>query len=120
MDTEDLIEKKVNIMILLCIMMLMLAMLPRMVNQVIKICNYKQTASLNVDDKYYQNSRWGNSYKIVINCHDEEKEIAVSEKEFHAIKIGDKVLCNVYRSANQVVTVELNEHWKDAGDKYDN
>lgn len=53
MDTEDLIEKKVNIMILLCIMMIMLAMLPRMVNQVIKICNYKQTASLNVDDKYY-------------------------------------------------------------------
>lgn len=105
MDTEDLIEKKVNIMILLCIMMIMLAMLPRMVNQVIKICTYKQTASLNVDDKYYQNSRWGNSYKIVINCHDEEKEIAVSEKEFHAIKIGDKVLCNVYRSANQVVTV---------------
>lgn len=32
MDTEDLIEKKVNIMILLCIMMIMLAMLPRMVN----------------------------------------------------------------------------------------
>lgn len=122
MDTEDLIEKKVKIMILLCIMMIMLAMamLPRMVNQVIKICSYKQTASLNVDDKYYQNSRWGNSYKIVINCHDEEKEIAVSEKEFYAIKIGDKVLCNVYRSVNRVVTVELNEHWKDAGDKYDN
>ena len=63
---------------------------------------------------------WGNSYKIVINCYDEEKEIAVLEKEFHAIKIGDKILCNVYRSANRVVTVELNEHWKDAGDKYDN
>ena len=32
------------------------------------------------------------------------------------------LLCimNVYRSANRVVTVELNEHWKDAGDKYDN
>lgn len=39
---------------------------------------------------------------------------------FHVIKIGDKILCNVYRSANRVVTVELNEHWKDAGDKYDN
>lgn len=63
---------------------------------------------------------WGNSYKIVIDCYDEEKEIAVSEKEFHVIKIGDKILCNVYRSANRVVTVELNEHWKDAGDKYDN
>ena len=47
-------------------------------------------------------------------------ENAVSEKEFHVIKIGDKILCNVYRSANRVVTVELNEHWKDAGDKYDN
>lgn len=86
MDTEDLIEKKVNIMILLCIMMIMLAMLPRMVNQVIKICNYKQTASLNVDDKYYQNSRWGNSYKIVINCHDEEKEIAFQKKNFTQLK----------------------------------
>ncbi len=73
-----------------------------------------------VDDKYYQNYHWGNSYKIVIDCYDEEKEIAVSEKEFHVIKIGDKILCNVYRSANRVVTVELNEHWKDAGDKYDN
>ena len=46
--------------------------------------------------------------------------MTVSEKEFHVIKIGDKILCNVYRSANRVVTVELNEHWKDAGDKYDN
>ena len=99
MDTEDLIEKKVKIMILLYIMIIMLAMLPRMVNQVIKICSYKQTASLNVDDKYYQNSRWGNSYKIVINCHDEEKEIAVSEKEFHAIKIGDKVCISFSKSS---------------------
>ena len=57
---------------------------------------------------------------VVSDCYDEEKEIAVSEKEFHVIKIGDKILCNVYRSANRVVTVELNEHWKDAGDKYDN
>lgn len=73
-----------------------------------------------MDDKYYQNYHWGNSYKIVIDCYDEEKEIAVSEKEFHVIKIGDKILCNVYRSANRVVTVELNEHWKDVGDKYDN
>ena len=120
MDTEDLIEKKVKIMILLYIMIIMVAMLPCMINQVIKICSYKQTTSLNVDDKYYQNYHWGNSYKIVIDCYDEEKEIAVSEKEFHVIKIGDKILCNVYRSANRVVTVELNEHWKDAGDKYDN
>ena len=55
MDTEDLIEKKVKIMILLYIMIIMLAMLPCMINQVIKICSYKQTTSLNVDDKYYQN-----------------------------------------------------------------
>ena len=89
MDTEDLIEKKVKIMILLYIMIIMLAMLPCMINQVIKICSYKQTTSLNVDDKYYQNYHWGNSYKIVIDCYDEEKEIAVSEKEFHVIKIGD-------------------------------
>ena len=71
-----------------------------------------------MDDKYYQNYHWGNSYKIVIDCYDEEKEIAVSEKEFHVIKIGDKILCNVYRSANRVVTVELNEHWKDAGEEW--
>lgn len=43
-----------------------------------------------MDDKYYQNYHWENSYKIVIDCYDEEKEIAVSEKEFHVIKIGDK------------------------------
>ena len=49
-----------------------------------------------------------------------KKKLQFQKKNFHAIKIGDKVLCNVYRSANQVVTVELNEHWKDAGDKYDN
>ena len=73
-------------MILLCIMMIMLAMLPRMVNQVIKICSYKQTASLNVDDKYYQNSRWGNSYKIVINCHDEEKKLQFQKKNFTQLK----------------------------------
>ena len=30
-----------------------------------------------MDDKYYQNYHWGNSYKIVIDCYDEEKEIAV-------------------------------------------
>lgn len=32
MDTEDLIEKKVKIMILLYIMIIMLAMLPYMIN----------------------------------------------------------------------------------------
>lgn len=88
MDTEDLIEKKVKIMILLCIMMIMLAMamLPRMVNQVIKICSYKQTASLNVDDKYYQNSRWETAIKLLLIVMMKKKKLQFQKKNFTQLK----------------------------------
>ena len=57
--------------------------------------------------------------KLLLIVMMKKKKLQFQKKNFTQLKSEIKY-CVMYRSANQVVTVELNEHWKDAGDKYDN
>ena len=92
----------------------MLFFTPRLVKQAVKQCSNKQTMSLNVEDKYYQYFRWGKQYDITVKCNNKEKEIEVSKDDFYKIKVGDKVLCDVYCQGKKIVIVELNENWNES------
>lgn len=88
---------------------------PNKIDQMKKDHSDMRTISLNVEDKYYRELRWsGKQYKIVIKYNNKEKEIEVSKDDFYKIKVGDKVLCDVYCQEKKIVAIELNEHWKEA------
>ena len=52
-------------------------------------------------------------WKIVVKYNNKEKEIEISKDDFYEIKVGDKVLCDVYCQGKKIVAIELNEHWKE-------
>ena len=53
----------------------------------------------------------GQSGKIVLLLS--KIGIEISKDNFYEIKVGDKVLCDVYCQGKKIVAIELNEHWKE-------
>ena len=73
-----------------------------------------QTISLKVEDKYYKKyNRMLERWEIVVKYNNKEKEVEVSKDDFYEIKVGDKVLCDVYCQGKKIVAIELNEHWNE-------
>lgn len=90
----------------------MLAIAPDEIYKLRKDRSDMQTIPLNVEDKYYRKyNRMLERWKIVVKYNNKEKEIEVSEDNFYKIKVGDKVLCDVYCQGKKIVAIELNEHW---------
>lgn len=69
---------------------------------------------LKVEDKYYKKyNRMLERWEIVVKYNNKEKEVEVSKDDFYEIKVGDKVLCDVYCQGKKIVAIELNEHWNE-------
>lgn len=93
---------------------LMLAIAPDEIYKLRKDHSNMQTIFLNVEDKYYKKyNRMLERWEIVVKYNNKEKEIEVSKDDFYKIKVGDKVLCDVYCQGKKSVAIELNEHWKE-------
>ena len=92
----------------------LLAIAPDVIYKLSKDHSNMQTISLKVEDKYYKKyNRMLERWKIVVKYNNEEKEVEVSKDDFYEIKVGDKVLCDVYCQGKKIVAIELNEHWKE-------
>lgn len=99
---------------LIMVLPFLLAIAPDKIYELRKDHSDIQTISLKVEDKYYKKyNRMLERWKIVVKYNNKEKEIEISKDDFYEIKVGDKVLCDVYCQGKKIVTIELNEHWNE-------
>lgn len=92
----------------------LLAIAPDVIYKLSKDHSNMQTISLKVEDKYYKKyNRMLERWEIVVKYNNKEKEVEVSKDDFYEIKVGDKVLCDVYCQGKKIVAIELNEHWNE-------
>lgn len=99
---------------LIMVLPFLLAITPDKIYKLKKDHSDIQTISLKAEDKYYKNyNRMLERWKIIVKYNNKEKEIVVTKDDFYKIKVGDKVLCDVYCQGKKIVAIELNEHWKE-------
>ena len=99
---------------LIMVLPFLLAIAPDVIYKLSKDHSNMQTISLKVEDKYYKKyNRMLERWEIVVKYNNKEKEIEISKDNFYEIKVGDKVLCDVYCQGKKIVAIELNEHWKE-------